>query len=261
VLIMKSVIAKNVFKFALGPFSPDVRKKSLRLLDDDKKVHFLHIGKCAGASIKEIINVINKNYGSKLIISHNHKVQLSDIPTDSPYFFSVRDPLSRFYSAFYYRKNFFRCSRKASREKNSIEKKMLDQFAEANDLAENLFSDTAYGRYAFSAMKYIKHANKFQHSWFSNIDEIFDKRPPICILRQENLQCDLLFLANKLNVDEEYVICGSRINSTDYSGAPPLSSNSVENLKIWYASDIYFYGLAKSWIDKNQSNHSALASV
>jgi hypothetical protein len=254
-------MAKKILKLGLGRFRTDIERKSLRLLekslrlfDDDNKVHFLHIGKCAGASIKTIIDLINKNYGSELIISHDHQARLSFIPAKAPYFFSIRDPISRFCSAFYYRKNFFRSSPKAIREKNLMERKMLDKFAEANDLAESLFSDSLYGRYAFSAMKCIKHANKFQHSWFPNSEDVFDRRPPVCILRQENLQYDLLFLAKRLNLSEEYFLCERRINATDYSSAPPLSSQAVEKLKIWYAADFYFCNLAKSWIEKNQAH-------
>ena len=67
-------------------------------------VHFLHLGKNAGTTIKALVRKINQEAKTTLIAAHGHRITLSDLPKDAVYFFSIRDPIARFYSGFYSRK-------------------------------------------------------------------------------------------------------------------------------------------------------------
>jgi hypothetical protein len=216
-------------------------------------IHFLHIGKCAGTSIKLFISSVNEKNGAVTIISHGHSIALSDLPATARYFFPIRDPITRFYSGFYSRKR--KGQPRLYSEWSEAERLVFGHFPHANDLAENLFADSVAGRRAFLAMKSIGHVSQPQHSWFDNVEEILTTRPPICILRQEHLEQDLRFLARKLGLSEDFSMETDPVKShrNDYSDAPPLSSHAIANLKQWYAADLQFHKLANAWIDENQN--------
>jgi hypothetical protein len=233
----------------LDPIGFSVPKKAyVRYLNGNEYIHFFHIGRCAGRTIKELIKQLNKKSKSFTIMAHEHKVGLSDIPQNSCYFFSIRDPIDRFYSAFYWRKG---RARRKSDDYSEQERKAFSRFEEANDLAESLFAHDVNGIHAFTAMQEIKHVNRPQNSWFSSVEEVFFLRPPLCIIRLENMQKDLDFLASKL---ELVLPAGqSRHHQNTYPNTPPLSARALDNLRKWYAADIHFYELAKSWIALNQN--------
>jgi hypothetical protein len=104
-------------------------------------------------------------------------------------------------------------------------------------------------------MKSIAHVRQPQHSWFSSIDEVFETRPPLCILRQENLQADMAALRRVLSSGEKWILesDGVKAHKNDYSNALPLSQRAIDNLRVWYAADIQFWRHANAWIEENQA--------
>jgi hypothetical protein len=215
-------------------------------------IHFLHIGKCAGTTIKLLIQSINQNMQTPLIVAHKHKVRLADLPLGSRYFFSTRNPITRFYSGFYSRKRMGQPRMHVPW--SEAEQKAFEQFPEANDLAEAIFSDSLTGEQARCAMQSIKHVGQHQHEWFSDIEEVFATRPPLCILRQEHLAEDVLFLKSALNLSFDFTLetDSVRAHKNDYSNVPPLSELARANLEKWYGADIRFYAEATAWIEENQ---------
>ena len=131
---------------------------------NSNSIQFLHIGKCAGSQMGSIIKQINKMSGRHEIAKNDHDTLLRDIPKDARYFFSIRNPISRFYSGF--------CSRKRKGQpRRYSEWTVFDEFAftefeEANDLAEALFSGGALERKAAAAIKSIRHTAQNQFDWF-----------------------------------------------------------------------------------------------
>jgi hypothetical protein len=216
-------------------------------------VHFLHIGKCAGTTIKALIEQINVRAGAQLILAHPHTVRLADLPAGAPYFFSVRDPVSRFYSAFYSRKR--RGQPRIYSEWTQGERKAFGRFAQATELAESLFTGSAVGRSAASAMATIGHVRQHQHSWFDNAERLFEDLPPLCILRQEHLAADVDGLITALGLEGEFDLETDPVKAhrNDYSQAAPLSDLAIANLKRWYAADIQFNALATAWIEERTS--------
>jgi len=67
-------------------------------------IHFLHIGKCAGTQILSITKQVNAKTSGRKIRKHGHDVFLRHLPEEADFFFSIRDPTSRFRSGFYSRK-------------------------------------------------------------------------------------------------------------------------------------------------------------
>jgi hypothetical protein len=66
------------------------------------KLIFLHIGKNAGTQILHLANQLQ--HDGIVINKMPHRSKLRDIDENDQYFFSIRDPISRFKSGFYSRK-------------------------------------------------------------------------------------------------------------------------------------------------------------
>ena len=213
---------------------------------------FIHIGKNAGTHINNISSKINSLQSEYKIISARHRGNLRDIPKRIPYFFSIRDPISRFKSAFYSRK------RKGypvyDSPHNRSESKAFSIFKEANDLAESLFREDSIGEEAFWAMNSITHIKTHQFDRFSSVPSFLKYRPPIHIIRTENFKNDfskfLLKTNIKVSIDELNLEKDKNSSHTTiYSDIPSLSELAKSNLKIWFKKDYYFYGICSDWLD------------
>ena len=116
-----------------------------------RTVHFLHLRKNAGTQIKFVAQQINENNENCWVESHKHRVRLNDLPPEAEHFFSIRDPITRFKSAFYSRKR--KGQPRIFIDWSPEEKEIFSTFEHANDLAEALFEDSSRGSLAFGAMK------------------------------------------------------------------------------------------------------------
>lgn len=215
--------------------------------------HFLHIGKCAGTTIKNFLNKYEDDFTFN-IHAHPHTVKFNHLPKSEPYFFSVRNPLDRFYSGFYSRKR--KGAPRIYAEWSASEKRAFERFEDANDLAEALFSNTSKGIEAFDAMNSIGHIRNPQHTWFSSLHHTLSKHPPLCVLRQEFLDIDIQILGRRLGGSRQSYDCSGddvQLHRNNYEGKPNLSELAKDNLKKWYASDLYFYAVINDWIEKNQN--------
>jgi len=215
-----------------------------------RKLHFLHVGKCAGTAVKDLAAQINRLPAGPRIIPHGHARKLADLPAEAEYFFSARHPVSRFVSAFSMRKR--REQPRLYREWTAGERDAFLRFPEANDLAESLFAPGPLGREAFAAMQSIGHMN-FQHSRWK-VRDLFAARPPLCVLRQERLSHDVDHLLRLLGIDGAVSLPAdpARAHRSDSAQAPPLSAKALANLTTWYAVDIEYYRLIDAWMDERQ---------
>lgn len=213
-----------------------------------RKVHFLHVGKCAGTAIKDLAAQINALPAGPRIIPHGHARKLAELPEDAEYFFSARHPISRFKSAFSMRKR--KEQPRLYREWTEGEREAFLRFPEANDLAESLFAPGPLGRQAFAAMQSIGHMH-FQHIRFK-VRDIFSARPPLCVLRQEQLSHDVGHLLRRLGVDGKASLPAdlSRAHRSDSAQSSPLSEKALANLTTWYAADIEYYRLIDAWMNE-----------
>ena len=219
-------------------------------------IHFLHIGKCAGTQISHIANQINNISSQTKIIKHGHDVYLKDLEPESRYFFSIRNPISRFKSGFYSRKR--KGQPRIYNEWSDHDREAFKDFEHANDLAESLFAAGEVGLKAFAAMKSIRHTAQNQSDWFYKCGHFLEIQPPIWIIRQENFVDDLnSFLKRSLlgisieqiNVSEDHIVT----HASDYSNFPALSDKAKENLSHWYAQDYEFYRLCEHWLREREN--------
>ena len=221
-----------------------------------KTIHFLHIGKCAGTQLKLICDQVNSLEPGVRIVYHNHWVRLVDLTGGDPYFFSIRDPFTRFVSGFYSRK------RKGQPRKlvewTAHEAQAFGIFEHANDLAESLFQSGELGIKAFSAMKSILHTAQNQSDWFTARGFFLYRRPPIWIVRQECFDTDLKVLLDRAGLaalEPSIKVSSDRVSAhmNDYSGIPDLSPKARKNLRIWYAQDFEVYRACSEWIKVNST--------
>ncbi|MDJ0641434.1 MAG: sulfotransferase family 2 domain-containing protein [Erythrobacter sp.] len=211
-------------------------------------VYFLHIGKAAGSQVKQIMVQVNAARSDVYFHALTHDVTLAELPEPSDYFFSIRDPISRFRSGFYSRK-------RRGRPLNDIawtphEETAFANFEHAADLAEALFAPGAEGLKAAAAMKSIRHTAQDQIDWFALAGDIFTVRPPVWVLRQEHLEADLKVLLDRLGIDftPQARRDAKGAHANDYSGVPDLTEAGIANLKRWYAQDFAFYDAVETWM-------------
>jgi len=230
-------------------------KKNKKKQQNPNNIHFLHIGKCAGTQINHLIEQINDASSIGRVIEHKHDFFLKNLKGKKRYFFSLRDPISRFKSGFYSRK------RKGMPRRYSdwsiYDQKAFQDFEHANDLAESLFAHGNLGRDAFGAMKSIRHTAQNQSDWVYCKGNFLNVNPPVWIVRVEHFDKDFenfikrseLGVAFKdLNIARDPL----RSHSNDYTDSPELSDKAKDNLAKWYLQDFEFYKTCEHWLN-NQS--------
>ena len=220
-----------------------------------EKVHFIHLGKTGGTAIKYAIgqfdqkNKLNKFIYKKIIFHHPHEITLKDIPDGERFFFSVRDPIKRFLSAFYAAKR-----QDVPRYKSPWsegERKAFSFFETPNDLAKSLSSQQVELRErAEAAMKSIRHIKTTYWFWFEDKDYFLKRKDDLLmVLQQESLKEDFarlknkMGLPNKLRLPEDKTIAHSGDSNEDRS----LEEISIQNLKRWYAGDYEFLEFLRSY--------------
>jgi hypothetical protein len=210
-------------------------------------IHFLHLGKNAGTEIARYIDALNTERGPVRIKKHGHNTFLRHLPATDRYFFSVRDPISRFQSGFYSRKR--KGQPRIYSEWSAYERVAFDTFEHANDLAEALFRSDELGAAAFGAMKSIRHTAQNQVDWFYGCGNLFKVRPPVAVIRHGHFAADVMTLQRKLGVERPVLLPSDRVAShqNDYREIPELSELAARNLRTWYAQDFEFYRQCCQW--------------
>ncbi len=232
------------------------RRLRRRMVYPAGTIHFLHVGKAAGTQMRHVIRQINENRAFKRkVVKHPHPVELLDLPERQDWFFSIRDPVTRFKSGFYARKRRDHIAAKY-REPSVYEKLALERFAHANDLAEALFAPGQRGRDATAAIRSCRHNCRNLVDWFKYCGYVFEVRPPIWIIRQEQFQADLDVFLSRIGYDGPLDIATAsdrRSNIADYDGIPELSETAKANLRRWYVQDYAFIDLCETWLNENDS--------
>jgi hypothetical protein len=158
-------------------------------------------------------------------------VVLADLPPNSEYFFSIKQPDARFKSAFYSRKR--KGQPRLYVEWSRHEREMFSIFEHANDLAEALFENSPKGYFAFCAMKTSIHFTA-QYDWFERNGFFLKLHPPVAILRQEYLSEDVTAMISKLELKKSISVTEDHMLSyqNNYEGIPNLSGKARKNLRV-----------------------------
>jgi len=250
------LINKNTLKF-YNQYLIFLTYRIISILKGKTIVHFLHIGKTGGTSIKYALNYSshgdkekkikkpfsNKNY---IIFCHRHDYKLRDILKGEKYFFVVRDPIDRFISGFYERKR--KGQPLGYQEWTQEESEAFYNFKTPNQLAVSIsHNDKEVRKKAVKAMNNIKHVKTSYWDWFENQSYFLSRIDDlIIVIHQKSLNKDFDKLKKLLGIQ------GKELPKDSYNQrkAPQkydknLDVKAVENLKNWYSDDYDFLRLLK----------------
>src|SRR5690348_15858289 len=196
-------------------------------------IHFLHVGKTGGTAIKAALKPFEH-----LVQLHDHSVRLSDIPVGDRVFFFLRDPVSRFVSAFNSR---LRCGRpRYDFPWSPDEAKAFKRFKSPEELALALSSSNLLKRRsAVAAMRAIKHLSNSYWDWLHDGETMNHRTAHILFIGQPaHLATDFEALCSRLGIRQAVLpVDEVAMHKTSARLDTSLRSKSVETLKAWYAND------------------------
>jgi hypothetical protein len=216
-------------------------------LERRRIAHFLHIGKTGGTAVRSALHAHLKA-GDYEIIFHDHAIGLKDLPRGEKFFFFVRDPISRFVSAFYSRQ-------RQGRPRHDVpwapgEEAAFARFATPNELALALSDpDTERVAAAVSAMKNIIHIQSPHWTWFRDENYFLSRRSDILYVGfQETLDEDFSLLGKLLNLPESATLPDDEVTAHKNPAGvnKQLAEEAIKNLKAWYHRDYQFLELCRA---------------
>ena len=214
--------------------------RRIRLLSDGREpIHFLHISKTGGTNLVNLLEKVNADQDRYFFIKRGHDTRLRDLPKSHRYFFTVRDPISRFVSGFYSRQREGKPRHLV--EHTTEERLAFAQFAKPNELAAALQPDHSKYREAVEAVNSISHTRRHMFHNFGDSFDFLSERPPLMVLRQEHLSEDVISLFCQLGIDIDPTLSTDpRVaHNNDYGGfgAIPLTAMESNNVRRWYQRD------------------------
>jgi hypothetical protein len=214
--------------------------------DRREPLHILHPGKTGGTALKQAL--LDHGDASRYrLLPHGHDVTLSHVPVGEKLIFTVREPLSRFVSAFNGRL-------REGRPRYHYPWRQEEQLAFASfktpdQLASALTSDDeAERRQAECAMRGIGHLNTLYSYWFGDQEAFLSRLPDLYFIGfQEQLDADFELLKRKLGLPQEASLSGDATvaHRTPASFDQRLSDVARSNLERWYEYDIAFVQLCR----------------
>jgi len=201
-----------------------------------RPLHFLHIGKTGGTAVKHALKAVGTARQLRL---HGHDVRLADVPPGEQVFFFLREPLSRFVSAFYSRQ-------REGRPRYVVpwspaEEAAFGRFRSANELANGLSAtSTAERRKAERAMLGIPHVNNRYWDWLSGAEYLRSRAADIFFIGlQEHLAEDFAIVCARLGLGESLRLPDGDVDAhrNPASVDRSLDTQAVRNLSAWYAED------------------------
>jgi len=210
--------------------------------EDRPVAHFLHIGKTAGTALKAALSEAPPSDRFDVQV-HPHEVRMADLPVVDRFFFSVRDPVSRFVSGFLSRQRQGRPAHVSPWR--DAERIAFSRFSTPEDLAVAL-GPGAPGderrREAVEAMKSIEHVNQSYWYWFDDEAHLRARASRILwIGRQETIEADLPLLTRELGVGELILpVEVERAHRAPMGSTRELSEEARSNIYNWYKRDYEF---------------------
>jgi hypothetical protein len=214
--------------------------------DPRPPLNVLHIGKTGGTALKHVLREHAADASHQLLF-RGHDVTLTDVPEGEQFMFLIRDPLTRFVSAFNGR---LREDRPRYHYPWRDEEKVAFAiFKTPDELAVALSSDDDERRaQAEAAMHGIGHVNTPYTFWFRD-EPSFRKRldDVFFIGLQDRLDEDFEVLRRKLALpaDAHMPRDETVAHRTPVGFESQLSDTGRANLERWYAWDVAFVRLCR----------------
>ena len=212
---------------------------------EHEPIHLFHIGKTGGTALKQAL--LDHPSPRFSVLLHGHGVTLADVPAGEKFMFVIRDPLSRFVSAFNGRLREDR-PRYHYPWKDG-ERVAFGLFETPDDLGAALGSKDPDRRgRAEQAMRDIGHVNTPYSFWLGD-EAAFRARIPdlFFIAFQDRLADDFELLKRKLSLPEDARLPADPTvaHRTPEGFSQQLGAEARLNLERWYAADIAFVELCR----------------
>ena len=214
--------------------------------DSRRPLHVLHVGKTGGTSLNHVL-VEHASAARLRLIFGGHQLRVADVPVGEFFMFVVRDPLTRFVSAFNSR---LREGRPRYHYPWRDEERVaFEEFKTPDQLATTLSSkDRSERARAKQAMNAIGHVNTHYTYWFGK-ESAFRKRlsDVFFIGFQEQLDDDFELLRTKLGLPAGLQLPqdATVAHRSPQGFAVELSEPARVNLSRWYKDDLDFVDLCR----------------
>jgi glycosyltransferase involved in cell wall biosynthesis len=215
-------------------------------VDDRPPLNVLHIGKTGGTALKHVLTE-SQTASRYQLLFRGHDVTLADVPEGERFMFLIRDPLSRFVSAFNGRLREDRPRYHYPwREEERI---AFAIFKTPDQLAVALSSsDEAERDQAEQAMRGIGHVNTPYTFWFPDESAFRARLPDVFFIGlQDRLDEDFELLKRKLQLPPDANLPRDETiaHKTPSGFQDQLSELGRANLERWYARDVAFVQLCR----------------
>lgn len=215
-------------------------------------LHFIHVSKSGGSTLRYAIREARKVNGGELnsqwgpIWGHNHRFTMSDLEDGEMAVFALRDPITRFVSGFY-----SRLREGAPRyhiRHTPAERRAFEWFPTPQALADSLAEKWGKDhRRATIAMDSIGHVKRRMTFWTGKPDYLRGNLDRILyIARQETLSEDWEKLKEVLDMPRDVMLSGDDTiaHRTAYVGDRTISEKGTSALRKWYAEDYELLAIA-----------------
>lgn len=222
----------NIFARLTGRADPD---------HGPTRVHFLRPGKTGGTALTETLLQYRDATPYELVFV-GHEARLTDVPRGEKAMFILRDPVTRFVSAFNGRLR--EDGPRYDYAWTEGERRAFERFKTPNELASALGSSEE----AEQAMGDIGHVNTYYSYWFGSERNFRRRLPDVFFIGfQDRLDTDFDLLKRKLGLPGEAQLPRDETlaHRTPDEYPRELSETARANLERWYADDIAFVRLCR----------------
>lgn len=218
-----------------------------------KPVAVLHIGKTAGTALKAVLDAQKRIDSTFPVEMFSHEMTLPRLCNERPdhhVVFFVRDPLSRFVSAFNSRLR--RGQPRYDSRWTEAEEVSFSHFSTANQLAEALANQEPR---AINAMAAISHIRQTFVYFLGSAELLKRERDRILFIgEQESFDSDLAMLRELLGVDPSIVTPTDDIGAHRNPSHIPreLSDMAARAVTAWYDEDYRILDLCRTFRRQSQ---------
>lgn len=207
--------------------------------------NFLHIGKTGGSAVIHALMAIEDHSKYEIRI-HAHKVGMRDIPEGEKVILFLRDPISRFVSAFYSRKR--RGLPRYLNRWKPHEEELFEAFQTADEMAQALSDESSpFHDLALRGINRIGHMKPFSQ-WYGDFDYFESRMKDVLFIGfQDRLDADYSRLLKILEVGvwSELPQDDVKAHKSPTDEDKSISEHGQRFLKEWYRQDYEFIELCK----------------
>ncbi len=227
--------------------------------DQREPLHVLHVGKTGGTALNHVL-VEHAAVCRYRPVFGGHELTLADVPVGERFMFFIRDPLSRFVSAFNSR---LREGRPRYHYPWRDEEKVaFARFKTPDQLATALSADDgALRSEAEAAMRGVGHLSTAYSFWFGDEAAFRARMPNVFFIGfQERLDLDFAALRERLGLPAEAELPrGDAAHEAPAGLDRRLSDAGEANLREWYADDLAFVELCRELAPRVNALHDPRA--